>query len=102
MFITNTNNIEQYPIKEYKGLVFGEVIEGLHMGKDFLAGFTNMVGGRSHAYEDGIRTARNHAIDELIINAHEMGANAIIGVSFDYEYLQGMFAVIATGTAVVI
>ena len=34
--------------------------------------------------------------------AGEMGANAIVGVDIDYEYLNGMLMVTASGTAVVI
>lgn len=49
MIITTTHTIQNRDITAYKGIVCGEVIIGAHLGKDILASFTNIVGGRSDA-----------------------------------------------------
>lgn len=105
MIITTTNGIEGKQIKEYKGLVFAEVVNGVDFIKDFKAGLTNFFGGRSGSYEGELVDARQNAIKEIENKASELGANAIVGVDLDYEVLgQGgnMLMVIASGTAVVV
>lgn len=102
MIITTTPSIEGRRILEYKGVIFGEVITGVNFVKDFAAGLTNIFGGRSHSYEGELVGAREEAINELAARAESLGANAVVGVDFDYEVLgQGnMLMVTASGTAV--
>ena len=38
MIITTTMHIENKPVQEYKGIVFGEVVEGRNFVKDFMSG----------------------------------------------------------------
>ncbi len=105
MILVTTNNIEGHQIREYKGIVFGEVISGMDFVKDFKAGFTNFFGGRSGSYESELTQARDSAIAELSQRAAQLGANAVIGIDIDYEVLgtnNGMLMVSASGTAVVI
>lgn len=105
MVVTTTPTVEGKTIKEYKGIVFGEVISGVDFLKDMAAGFRNFFGGRSEAYEGELIEARQNAISEMISRAQTMGANAVVGVDIDYEVLgQGgnMLMVTASGTAVVI
>ncbi|MGB4985223.1 MAG: putative heavy metal-binding protein [Erysipelotrichaceae bacterium] len=105
MIITTTNVIEGKSIKEYKGIVFGEVITGINMFKDIGAGFRNIFGGRSEGYEDELLQARVQALAEMENRASQMGANAVVGVDVDYEVLgtdNGMLMVSVSGTAVVI
>lgn len=104
MIVTTTPSIEGQKIVEYKGLVVGEVINGVDFIKDFAAGLTNFFGGRSGSYEGELIRAREDAIAEMIERAARMGANAIVGVDLDYEVLgQGgnMLMVTVSGTAVV-
>lgn len=105
MLVTTTPMIEGMQIKEYKGLVFGEVISGVNFVKDFTAGLSNIFGGRSNTYEGELLNAREKALEEMQQRAEQMGANAIIGVDIDYEVLgvdNGMLMVTASGTAVVV
>lgn len=104
MIITTTMSVEGKPIKEYKGIVFGEVISGVNVIKDFKAGLSNFFGGRSATYEDELLKAREEAIAEMEQRAADKGANAVVGVDIDYEVLgadNGMLMVTASGTAVV-
>lgn len=103
MIITTTQSIEGAPIREYKGLVCGEVIVGVNFLKDFAAGITNFLGGRSNSYEGELIEAREQALQEMQQRAIQLGANAIVGIDIDYEVLgQGgnMLMVTASGTAV--
>ena len=50
MILTTTSAIEGHTIREYKGVVFGEVITGVNFLKDFAASIRNFVGGRSGSY----------------------------------------------------
>lgn len=105
MLVTTTPSIEGHPIREYKGIVVGEVIRGVNFLKDFAAGLTNFFGGRSQSYEGELIEARNAAMLEMEQRASQMGANAIVGVDIDYEVLGdagNMLMVTVSGTAVVI
>lgn len=104
MIITTTPTIEGKQIREYKGLVFGEVVVGANIIRDFFAGITDIIGGRSGVYESKLNTARKEALKELEAEAKKVGANAVVGVSFDYQTLgtKDMFVVAATGTAVMV
>lgn len=105
MIVTTTQSVEGYKIREYKGIVFGEVVSGVNFIKDFAAGLTNFFGGRSGSYEGELMEAREDALREMEGRAASMGANAVVGVKLDYEVLgQGgnMLMVIASGTAVTI
>lgn len=103
MIITTTNQIEGKKIKEYKGIVFGEVIAGVNFVKDFTAGLSDIFGGRSRTYEDELINARHQALAEMQQRAYELGADAVIGVDIDYEVLgSSMLMVTSSGTAVVL
>ena len=65
MIVTTTNSIEGSPIREYRGIVFGEVITGINVFKDIGAGLRNFFGGRSAGYEEELQNARNEALDEM-------------------------------------
>lgn len=107
MLVVTTPHLEGQPVKRYLGLVSGEAILGANIFKDMFAGIRDIVGGRSAAYENELRKAKQIAMDEMMEQAQELGANAVIGVDLDYETIQlgsggGMLMVSASGTAVVI
>lgn len=105
MLVTTTPIIEGKRIIRYYGIVSGETIIGANVFRDFLAGIRDFVGGRSGAYEEVLRQAKDTAIKEMEEQAARMGANAVIGVDLDYETVGGsgsMLMVTATGTAVTI
>lgn len=105
MILTTTPSVEGKNIVQYKGIVFGEVISGVNVIKDFTAGLSNFFGGRSGTYEEELMNARNQAMAELESRAQNIGANAVVGIDIDYEVLgadNGMLMVTASGTAVII
>ena len=101
MIITTTPTIEGHPIQEYLGIVTGEAILGAHIGRDILASFTDIIGGRSSEYEEEVQKARRIAMDEMVSQAKGRGGNAVVGVDIDYEVIRdGMLMVSASGTVV--
>ena len=68
MIVTTTPNVEGKQIVEYKQVVFGEVIAGANFMRDFFAGITDVIGGRSSVYERRISRARQDALKELRVS----------------------------------
>ena len=85
MILTTTPTIEGRTIREYKGVVFGEVISGVNFLRDFAATIRNIVGGRSGSYEEELVNARNQAMNELADRAARLGADAVVGIDIEAE-----------------
>lgn len=103
MIVSTTPTLEGRPIRDYLGVVTGEVIVGAHIFKDLFAGIRDIVGGRAGAYESTLRDARNEAFRELRAEAERLGADAVVGVDIDYEVVGkggSMLMVSVSGTAV--
>jgi uncharacterized protein YbjQ (UPF0145 family) len=103
MIVTTTGSVDGRSIGKYLGLVSGEAVMGANLFRDFFAGITDMVGGRSGTYENVLRGGRDQALSEMIEEAEKLGADAIVGVSLDYEAIgasDSMMMVVATGTAI--
>ena len=103
MIVTTTALVEGRPVRDYFGIVTGEVIVGANLFRDVFAAITDIVGGRSGKYEEVLARARNEAIEEMTEQARQLGANAVIGVDLDYEVLGqngSMLMVSVSGTAV--
>jgi uncharacterized protein YbjQ (UPF0145 family) len=107
MIVVTTPSLEGRTISQYLGLVSGEAILGANIFRDLFAGIRDIVGGRSAAYEEELRRAKNIALDEMQEEAARLGGNAVVGVDLDYETITmgsggGMLMVSASGTAVVL
>jgi uncharacterized protein YbjQ (UPF0145 family) len=100
---TTTPGVDGRTITEYLGVVTGEAILGANIVRDLFAGIRDIVGGRSGAYEEELRKAREIAMQELAEEATARGADAVVGIDLDYETVgQGasMLMVTVSGTAV--
>ena len=107
MLIVTTDTIEGKKITKHIGLVSGEAILGANIFRDFFAGIRDIVGGRSAAYEQELRKAKDIALQEMSEQARSLGGNAVVAVDLDYETISvggggGMLMVSASGTAVVV
>ncbi len=103
MLVSTTPTIDGRRIGAYLGIVSGEAILGANIFRDLFAGVRDIVGGRSAAYEQELRRAKEIALQEMTEQAAALGANAVVGVDLDYETLGsggGMLMVSASGTAV--
>ena len=103
MILTTTSEIEGGRIDQYLGVVTGEAIIGANLLKDFTASLHDLFGGRSGSYEKVLKKSRNIAMQEMQECAAQLGADAVVGISFDYEtlgYSSSMILVTCNGTAV--
>ena len=103
MIQTTTPGVDGRTFTEYLGVVTGEAILGANIVRDLFAGIRDIVGGRSGAYEEELRKAREIAMQDLAEEATARGADAVVGIDLDYETVgQGasMLMVTVSGTAV--
>ncbi len=103
MLITTTHEIAGKRIVRTVGLVRGNTIRARHVGRDFMAGLKNMIGGEISEYTKMIAECREEALDRMIAQAVENGANAVVGVRFaTSEMMEHAAELLAYGTAVVV
>lgn len=102
MPMTTTPTFETHTIEAYRGPVFGETIYGANVLRDISAAFTDVVGGRAGDYEKVLIRGRNAALKEMSERAKQLGANAVIGIRFDYSTVgRSMLMICSSGTAVI-
>ncbi|MFD1797219.1 heavy metal-binding domain-containing protein [Paracoccus aurantiacus] len=102
MIVTTTPSVEGRRITAYHGVITGETIIGANIFRDLFAGIRDIVGGRSASYEGALAEARETAMKEMQDRAAALGGNAVVGVDLDYEVINNMLMVSASGTAVTI
>ena len=101
MIITNIENVPGKDIVEHFGLVSGSTIRAKHLGRDIMASLKNLVGGELKGYTQLLKESRQQAMERMIEQARELGANAIVNVRFSTSSVaQGAAELYAYGTAV--
>lgn len=101
MVITNIETVPGKAVVEHFGLVSGSTIRAKHIGRDFMAGLKNLVGGELKGYTQLLQESRQQAMDRMVEEARLMGANAIVNVRFSTSSVaQGAAELYAYGTAV--
>ena len=103
MIVVNTETIPGQTIVEVKGLVQGNTIRAKHLGRDIGASLKNLVGGEIKAYTELLTEARREALQRMLDQARQLGANAVVNVRFTTSAVAGGAAELyAYGTAVVV
>lgn len=103
MLVVNTEYVPGHDVVELKGLVQGNTIRAKNIGRDIGAGLKNLVGGELKAYTELMTESRRQAIDRMLEQARQLGANAVVNVRFTTSAVAGGAAELyAYGTAVVI
>ena len=101
MIITNIETVPGKTLIEHFGLVTGSTIRAKHLGRDIMASLKNLVGGEIKSYTRLLQESREQAIDRMIEQARQLGANAIVNVRFSTSSVaQGAAELYAYGTAV--
>jgi uncharacterized protein YbjQ (UPF0145 family) len=101
MIITNIETVPGKTIVEHFGLVSGSTIRAKHVGRDLMAGLKNLVGGELKGYTQLLHESRQQAVERMIEQARQLGANAIVNVRFSTSSVaQGAAELYAYGTAV--
>ncbi len=103
MIVTNTETVVGYRIVALKGLVQGNTVRAKHVGRDIAAGLKNLVGGELKGYTELLTESRRQALERMLGQAQELGANAVINVRFTTSAITESAAELyAYGTAVVV
>jgi uncharacterized protein YbjQ (UPF0145 family) len=103
MIVVNTETIPGKDITTLKGIVFGNTIRAKDVGRDIGAALKSLVGGELHSYTNLLAEARQEAVDRMVKNTEQLGANAIVNVRLTTATVAGGAAEIcAYGTAVVV
>lgn len=100
--VTTTPAIEGKRIVEYKGIVFGEATFGSGMGTEIKGLFASITGKRTGGYEKKLQETRTAALAQMQSQAGALGANAIVGVDVDYEFIDTVLMISVSGTAVIV
>jgi uncharacterized protein YbjQ (UPF0145 family) len=100
------SNLEIVPgrkISKHLGLVQGSTVRAKHIGRDFMAGLKNVVGGELTGYTELLQESREEAVERMVQQAKSIGANAVLNVRFSTSSItQGAAELFAYGTAVVL
>lgn len=101
MIISNIDNIPGREIAETLGIARGNTVRARNIGRDFIAGLKNVVGGEISEYTKLIAYAREEALQRMIHDGLTLGADAILNVRFTTSMvMQGSAEILAYGTAV--
>ncbi|MGY6568124.1 MAG: heavy metal-binding domain-containing protein [Salinarimonas sp.] len=85
MLLSTTDNLEGFMITGYLGIVVGQAVIGEDMTKNFHTGIRNMSAGGRHDYAAELARARQQATGDLVETAGDLGADAVVGIAFDFE-----------------
>jgi uncharacterized protein YbjQ (UPF0145 family) len=103
MIVVNTETIPGYQILEMKGMVQGNTVRAKHAGRDIAASFKNLVGGELKGYTELLTESRREAVERMLAQAQQLGANAVINVRFSTSAITaGAAELYAYGTAVLV
>ena len=102
MILVNTEMIPGMDILEVKGIVQGNTVRAKHLGRDIGASLKNLVGGELKGYTELLTEARRQAVERMIAQAEQLGANAVINVRFSTSAVTaGAAEIYPYGTAVI-
>jgi uncharacterized protein YbjQ (UPF0145 family) len=101
VILSNTESVPGKTIKEFFGVVTGSTVRAKHIGRDFMAGLKNIIGGELKGYTELLHEARSQALERMMQEARSTGANAVVNVRFSTSSVaQGAAELFAYGTAV--
>ena len=101
MIVTTSDAIPGREIAETIGLVSASSVRARHVGRDMLAQFKNLVGGKIGAYEQLLVESRDEALAQIEEQASTQGADAIVALRMATASIMGGAAeVLVYGTAV--
>jgi len=100
MILVNTDYVSGKEL-ETLGMVKGSTIQSKHLGKDISQAFKTLVGGELTAYTEMMNDARALATKRMVMEAENMGADAIVNIRYaSASVMSGAAEVMAYGTAV--
>ncbi len=92
-----------YQIVRSLGVVRGVVVRSRSIVGTTLATLQTVLGGNISALTSLAEQARQQAFDTMLHQAHEAGADAVVGIRYDAtEMMRGVTEVLCYGTAVMV
>ena len=103
MIVVNTETVAGHRIREVRGIVQGNTVRAKHAGRDIAAGLKNLVGGELTGYTELLTESRRQALERMMAQAQQLGANAVVNVRFTTSAVTaGAAEMYAYGTAAVV
>lgn len=103
MLLSNLETVPAHRIVRQLDVVYGSTVRSKHVGRDFMAGLKNIVGGELKGYTELLEESRQEAMQRMIEKAQQQGANAIVGIRFSTSNIaQGASELFVYGTAVIV
>ncbi len=101
MIVTTGFDVDGKQVAEYLGVVRGIVVRATGIGRGIIGGLKSIAGGNIEEWTVVCEAARMEAFNRMVKHAHEIGADAVIGMRYDAtEFSQTATEVLAYGTAV--
>ncbi len=99
--MVTTPFVPGYRIVRTLGVTWGLIVRSRGLGRNITAGFRSLAGGEITEYTQLLDQTRGEALQRLAQHAQQLGANAVIAVSFDSSELGDVMSeILAYGTAV--
>lgn len=103
MIVVNTEAVVGHQIVSVLGIVQGNTVRAKHAGRDIAASLKNLVGGELKGYTELLTESRREAMQRMLAQAEQLGANAVVNVRFTTSSVSaGASEMYAYGTAVVV
>ncbi len=103
MIMATSEQIGDRKVVRTIGMVKGSTIRARHIGRDIVAQLRGVVGGEITEYTKMMAESREQAIQRMIEDAEQQGANAIVSVRFTTSMImQNAAEILVYGTAVVV
>ena len=103
MLLVTTPSVDATHIVWVLGLLQGNTVRARNIGRDFLAGLRNVVGGVVGQYSWLMTESREQAMSRMVHQAEELGANAVVNLRFATSMiLNGTAEILVSATAVVL
>lgn len=101
MLVSTAETVPDGEVVEVLGIARGNTVEARNVGRDITQSLRNLVGGELKAYSELMTKARDEALDRMVAEAEELGADAVINVRYETSEIAGSSAeILAYGTAV--
>ncbi len=103
MLMTNTEEIPGKKTTAFHGVVSASTVRAKHLGRDLMASLKNIFGGELKGYTELLQESREQAIERMLSQAGQMGANAVVNVRFSTSSVAaGAAELYVYGTAVTV
>ena len=92
MLLATSDQVPGRTIVKALGMVRGNCVRARHIGRDIQASVRTLVGGRVGVYAELLEESRAEAVDVMVKEARELGADGIVAVRLSTSQIMGGMA----------